>query len=156
MSSRVRSRKGCTAAMTTSATSFLRSPYPLPAFAQMAADHSVPMSLGSFLHDLGGRWDWVLDDARNPDAGFACQVDFGLDLVDPGVKIEIACPTAEPAEVIPGCTAQPFFAVLGHLVPGQLDGHLARETHHVGDSCGNNFPPVVSEPLASMQALSLQ
>jgi hypothetical protein len=121
-------------------------PYPLPAFAQMSATQTQPVSLGDFLRRLGGSWDFSLVDTRSA-SQLSCEVHIGVELT--GVKVEIACPQGSVSPVGP-CTEQIFDVVTAHVLPGKLDGEIARETHHTG-SCENPTPPT-SVPVASMTA----
>jgi hypothetical protein len=121
-------------------------PYPLPAFAQMTAVQTEPVSLGDFLRHLGGRWDFALVDTRSAST-LDCEVHLGVDSL--GVKVAIACPRGTASPVGP-CTEQIFDVVTAHILPGKLDGELARETRHTG-SCQNQ-PPPTSVPVATMRA----
>jgi hypothetical protein len=121
-------------------------PYPLPAFAQMSATQTEPASLGDFLRHLGGRWDFTLEDTRS--AGLSCEIHIGVELT--GVKVAIACPEGIVSPVGP-CTEQIFDVVTAHVLPGKLDGDIARETRHTG-SCTGTPLPTTSVQVATMTA----
>ncbi len=127
-------------------------PYPLPAFAQMTADHLETLPLGAFLSDLGGRWDYRLIDARNTEADVDCDVRLALPTAGPGVSVEIACPRGVAIEIIPGCSQETFSTISASLRPGELAGELANELRHEGETCGTVYPPVVRELHGTMEA----